>query len=88
MAYRAAIHPQSGPSDLELAKAYLPHLAGAPAIGFMATFSPSPFFAWTVRADCRCRTTVDMPRPPPFLAREDYRRVGADWLSEQVPTGS
>ncbi|HET9686797.1 MAG TPA: glycosyltransferase family 39 protein [Pseudolabrys sp.] len=82
MAYRAAIHPQSGPSDLELAKAYLPHLAGAPAIGFMATFSPSPFFAWTVHVDCRCRTRVDMPKPPPFLAREDYRRVAADWLKQ------
>ena len=81
-AYTAAIHPQPGPSDLGLAKAYLPHLAGARAVGFLATFAREPFFAWTVHEHCRCRTSVDMPWTPPFLAREDYRRLGADWLRQ------
>jgi len=81
-AYLAAIHPQQGPSDLELAKAYLQYIGDARAIGFMATFPPSPFFAWTVHLDCRCRTKVDMPAPPPFLLREDYRRIAADWLKQ------
>ena len=81
-AYLAAFHPQPGPSDLELAKTYIPHLAGVRAIGFMATFPPSPSFAWTVHVDCRCRTKVDMPWPPPFLTREGYRRIAADWLRQ------
>jgi hypothetical protein len=86
MAYLAAIHPQHGPSDLELAKAYLPHLADARAVGFIATFPSTPFFAWTVHVDCRCRTKkLDRPWAPPLLARDDYRRIAADWLKQ---TGS
>ena len=38
MAYRAAIHPHGGPSALELAKAYLPHIEGMRRVGFMASF--------------------------------------------------
>ena len=81
VAYAAAIHPRSGPSDLDLAKAYLPHVSSARVIGFMATFPGTAFFAWSVREHCRCPATVVMPWLSSFQTREEYRRITADWLA-------
>ncbi len=80
MAYAAAIHPRPGPSDLDLAKAYLPYVRGVRHIGFLTTFPRTYFMTWTVHADCRCRAQVDMPWLEPLQSREQYRQAAADWL--------
>ncbi len=81
MAYAASIHPLPGPSDLDLAKAYLPYVHGLQSIGFLTTFPGSDFFSWTVREDCRCRAKVDAPWLTPLQSREQYRQEAADWLA-------
>jgi len=80
MAYAAAIHPRSGPSDLDLPKAYLPYVRGVQNVGFIATFPRTSFLSWTLRADCRCRVKVDSPWLTDFQSREQYRQIAADWL--------
>lgn len=61
MAGVVAIRKDSGPSDLEFARAYLPHIRGQTPVGFMTSFGRSDFFVWTVRSDCGCDRTVDAP---------------------------
>ena len=80
MAYAAAIHPRPGPSDLGLAKAYLPYVRGKQNVGFLTTFPRTEFIAWTVHEDCRCRTNVDRPWVPAFQSHNQYRQIAADWL--------
>jgi hypothetical protein len=43
-AYAAASRSRNDPNDLDLAKAYLPHVADAKMIGFMATFPENGVF--------------------------------------------
>jgi hypothetical protein len=81
MAYLASIHPRAGPSDLDLAKVYLTHVAGTKAVGFLATFGATTFFHWTVREHCRCEAKVDTPWLFPRLTREEFRRIASDWLA-------
>ena len=80
VAYAAAIHPRPGPSDLDLAKAYLPYVRGSRNVGYIITFVSSKFFSWTIREDCRCRVNVDTPWVIPGLSREAYRAIAGDWL--------
>jgi hypothetical protein len=82
IAYAAAIVPRSGPRDLELAKAYLPHLRGVHSVGLIATFYRTNFFAWTIQEDCKCKVAVEMPWIMPMQTREDNQRAIADWLAE------
>ncbi|MEZ5786313.1 MAG: glycosyltransferase family 39 protein [Xanthobacteraceae bacterium] len=81
-AYAVAIHPQTGPSDYELAKAYLRQVAGMQKVGFIATFPTTAFFSWTVREHCRCRTKVEQPFLQPHQTRAEYRSLAADWLAQ------
>lgn len=80
-AYAVAIHPRTGPSDYELAKAYLPQIAGRQRIGFIATFPATAFFSWTVHEHCRCRAKVEQPFLQPHQTRAEYRDFAADWLA-------
>lgn len=61
LAGTAAIRRNAGPSDLEFARAYLPHIQGQTPVGFMTSFGRSDFFTWTVRSDCGCDRQVDAP---------------------------
>ena len=80
VAYAAAIHPRSGPSDLDLAKTYLPYVTGVQHVGFLTTFPKTSFFSWTVREACRCLADVDMPWQAPLRTREQYRHDAETWL--------
>jgi hypothetical protein len=82
MAFAAAIHPRPGPSDLDLAKAYLSFVQGTQRVGFLITAPRTSFLSWTVRAACECLAKVDMPRQPPFQTREQYRRDAIEWLGQ------
>ncbi|MEA2779613.1 MAG: hypothetical protein QOK29_1157 [Rhodospirillaceae bacterium] len=81
MAYTVAIRPTSGPSDLDLAAAYLPFTSGVSRIGFVATFGRTGFFAWTMREHCRCRTATEEPWFDFVQSRDDARRIMANWIA-------
>jgi hypothetical protein len=81
MAYAAASHPLPGePSDLELAKAYLPYVRDAKKVGFLTTLSETNFYEWTLRENCRCVVRAYVPELEPFQSREQYRGATVAWL--------
>jgi len=81
MAYTVAIHPYAGPSDLELARVYLPHLTETHSVGVIA-LPESVFYSWTIHEHCRCRTVVKMPKLPDSETHDVYRRLITDWLAD------
>jgi hypothetical protein len=81
MAYAAASHPQPGePSDLDLAKAYLPYVRDAKKVGFLTTLPETNFYEWTLRENCRCVVRAYAPELEPFQSREQYRSATVAWL--------
>ncbi len=81
LAYRVAIHPHGGASDIEVYRAYAPYLDPSRIHGVLSTSAGSPFYRWTIRHDCRCRAKVDQPFLPPAASREKMREATAAWLA-------
>jgi hypothetical protein len=75
LAYDHAIRARSGPSDLELARPYLPALAGAKRVGFAATFGTSDLFTWTLLERCQCKVEIEHAWVSPVGSREDVRQA-------------
>jgi len=70
----------AGPaSDLDLAAAYLPAIAGLKRVGFVLSFADNPFIPWSVRQQCRCRAIIDMPDPKLPATRQQVRQTVTDW---------
>ena len=71
----------AGPaSDLDLAAAYLPAIAGLKHVGFVLSFAHNPFMPWSVREQCRCHVVIDMPNPKLPATREQVRQAVEDWV--------
>jgi hypothetical protein len=85
MAYAAASHPRPGePSDLDLAKAYLPYVRGEKKVGFLATLTENNFYPWTLQLNCRCEARVYAPELERLQleSRAQYRSATAAWLMQ------
>jgi hypothetical protein len=80
-AYAHAIRRVTGPSDLELAAAYLPFVAGERSVGFAGTFETSKFFVWTTAYQCRCHVIDDHPWYFAGQSRQEVRRIALDWMT-------
>ena len=86
LANRVAIRTPEAPSDLALAQAYLPLLAGTRSVGAVATFGLSDLFAWTIREACRCRAVVDQPWLAPASSPSEVADLTAAWLDRMAGT--
>jgi len=71
-------------SDLDLAAAYLPAIAGFKHVGFVLSFKHNFFITWSVREGCQCRARIDMPDPALPASREQVRQVVEAWV-ESTP---
>jgi Dolichyl-phosphate-mannose-protein mannosyltransferase len=72
----------AGPaSDLDLAAAYLPAIAGLKRVGFVLSFGHNPFISWSVRQQCECRAVIDMPNPMLPASREQVRQAVQAWAN-------
>jgi hypothetical protein len=81
VAYAAAARPHPGePSDLDLARAYLPYIHGAEKVGFLTTLPVSNFYGWTIQENCQCAGRTYTPELEPLRSREQYRADTAEWL--------
>jgi len=72
-AYGIAIHPVSGPSDLDFVRPLLPDLDGFRAIAVATTFGETNLWVWTVRERCRCRKQVELASIVGATSRADVR---------------
>jgi len=72
-AYGAAIHPASGPSDLELLRPLLPDLDGLRAVAVATTFGETNLWVWAIRERCRCRKPVELASIIGATSRDDVR---------------
>ena len=79
MAARAAIRPVEGPSDLELARAFLPQIPGTEPVAFITSFGRTSFPYWVVQTDCRCPRKVEAPFNG--RTRDEMRAKTLEWLS-------
>lgn len=84
VAEAVAIRSPDLPSDLALADGYLPFVAGARGIGFIASFGVSDLFAWTVHARCRCAVPVEQPWLLAASSRAEVEKLTAMWLAGTV----
>jgi hypothetical protein len=83
-AYGVAIHPVSGPSDLDLVRPLLPDLDGLRAITIATTFGDSKLWVWAVRERCRCRKPVELVSIIAATSRDDVRtRMAAGLATSQ-----
>ena len=80
-AYMAAIQRRDGPSDLELAAAYLPFTDGSEPVAFLSSLNRNDFVRWTVRERCRCRAVVEQLWIDQAKSRDQARRLVADWIA-------
>ena len=80
-AFRHAIRPTAGASDLELVRPYLADLNGAREVLIVTTFGNSELFNWVVHENCRCK--VDLKNPFIYRAnsRDEVRLRMADLIS-------
>jgi hypothetical protein len=60
-AYGTAIHPASGPSDLDLVRPLLPEFEGLRSIAYATTFGESSLLSWVAQEHCRCKLKVEKP---------------------------
>jgi len=81
LSYGYAIHPTSGPSDVDLVRPYLPALANARAVGFATTFGMSRLFHWVIRQNCRRRILVEDPWIHRVASRDEARNLMADRIA-------
>jgi hypothetical protein len=81
IAVRAAIRAPAAPSDIALARVYLPYLSGVSHAGFVSTFGVSDLFAGTVREQCRCQAVVEQPWLQDSRTREEVRRRMDEWIA-------
>ena len=72
---------QSGPSDLELVRPWLPALNGVHAVGFATSFGRSSFLNWAVREHCQCKMAIDSPLITEGQSRNEVSRVIADYVA-------
>jgi hypothetical protein len=79
MAAKAAIRPVEGPSDLELARAFLPQIPGTEPLAFITSFGRTSFPYWVVQTDCRCPRRVEAPFNG--QTRDEMRAKTLEWLS-------
>jgi hypothetical protein len=83
-AYEIALHPVSGPSDLEFVRPLLPDLDGLRAVGVATTFGETNLWFWTLRERCRCRREVEMASIIGATSRDDVRaRMAARLAASQ-----
>jgi hypothetical protein len=68
-----AIRATSGPSDLDLARPYLPALDGLRRVGVAATFGNSFLFQWMLQERCQCEVVVEQPTIGPSDQRGAVR---------------
>ena len=81
-AYETAIHPTSGPLDLDLVRPYFADLENAREVLVATTFGMSRLFAWTIREHRQCKLIVDDPWIDSLPTREDIRRIMAARVAE------
>lgn len=80
-AYVSALHPISGPSDVDLMRPYLVELKDAREVGFVTTFGTSGLFSWVLSERCGCRVKIDELRIDHAQSRENVRILMAERLS-------
>jgi len=76
-AYATAIHPASGPSDLEFVRPLLPHFDGLRSIAYGTTFGESDLLRWAGREYCRCKLEIEKPWIGRAVSREQVRTLMA-----------
>jgi len=76
-AYATAIHPLSGPSDIDLLRPLLPALRGVRSAGFAATFGESELASWVAQENCRCKLKIEKTRMTGLASRQEARTLMA-----------
>jgi len=77
-AYAYSLHPDSGPTDLDLVRPYLAELDGARQVGFVTTFGVSKLFSWVLSERCRCRVLIEDLQIDHARSREEARDLTAE----------
>jgi len=77
-AYAYSLHPNSGPTDLDLVRPYLAELDGVREVGFVTTFGMSKLFSWVMSERCRCAVHIDDLRIDHTRSRQEARDLMAE----------
>jgi hypothetical protein len=80
-AYIQAIHPTSGPSDLDLVRPYLKDLLGVREVMIATTFGMSRLFRWAIHEDCQCKRIVEDPWIDGLKSRAEVRSLMAERIA-------
>jgi hypothetical protein len=79
--FSVAIHPTSGPSDLDLVRPYLHELEGARDVSIATTFGMSRLFRWVIHEHCKCNVTITDLFIDTRSSRADVRATTADRIA-------
>lgn len=81
-AFRHAIHPTQGATDIDLVRPYLHELDGAGSVMFVTTFGSTDLFRWVLHEHCRCKVDVTHPWISGLTSREHVRNLMAQRVNE------
>jgi hypothetical protein len=81
-AYRHAIYPTQGVTDIDLVRPYIHELDGVGSVMFVTTFGSTDLFPWVLHERCRCKVEVTHPWISGLTSRRQARDVMAQRVNE------